>query len=210
MASFLPFVEQVNSMQNYYHAHYGSVSAVERGLLASKYHGAGFTDFQSETNNLPWRLDERSWSVNSLTNKSADGDVNYLYGSIERPESSALDYTRVAVFSGDVDINNLDPVYHALGMQVSGQTPEGVRFVKQNNKLYLWVSPSFKPEDALKYPLLEYILNFWSNIGDKHFTIIGKSTADDYSATLQIRKPTKDIINPDFKKTLFPTNTSSW
>lgn len=81
-----------------------------------------------------------------------------------------------------------------------------LNIAKQDNVLYIWIDNNFRFSDWSKVPLLEYSLLFnWDKVGDEKFDISGKAQAKDYTTEINIKRPTKDIINPDFKKSLFPT-----
>ncbi len=256
MASFMPFLHQMDSMQDYYNAYYGAVSSVEQGLLASKYKRAGFIwtgtlsqdDFSTLFGNKH-RLHTTKWEVRARTNKIADNNINYLYwytndwntnqNNIEK--WSKLDYNKVAVIAlstdeskwfedsitvvnkknieivsdfklpektnsdwVDLNVNTLADVNNITNGWFANS---GLKMLKQDGMLYLWLDSSFKDEDGKKFPLLEYVLNFGDeNIWDKKFKIYGEGATKNYTTELEVEKTTHDILSPDFKKTLFPEN----
>lgn len=247
MASFLPFMHQMNNMQNYYNAYYGAVSAVEQGLLASKYKQAGFVSAGTGQNLdtfWGWRVDSMHRSVDARTDNVKDWNVNYLYGDTTRPEMSKLDYNRVATLSFSIDnserFNSNENKQESTPTQIDQkymipnhlQLPErlkesldysqtkkdftntsitnwrfaisGFNMVKQDGMLYIWLDEFFRSKNNEKIPLLEYTLELDTDIGDKKFDIIGNATARDYTTEIHVEKATKEILSPDFKKSLFP------
>ncbi len=239
MASFMPFLDQINDMENYYASYYGAVSSLEQGLLASKQvnkrENKGTTTNSQKIKNFfdtgkankvkRSRLSEMTRKINSRTKEIADNNINYLYGGNSSNKKSKLDYNKVVAITlnpdnntptdinstfeipswiNDKDLKNLLKSWDSNKEEIN---KNGIHIVKQDGVFYLWIDENFRTTDNKKIPLLEFLLKTNNNreVGDKKFDIKGIGTAKDYTVELEIEKPTKDILSPGFKKTLFPT-----
>ncbi len=109
MASFMPFLDQINDIENYYNSYYGAVSSLEQWLLASKYKQAGFSATGENENTIFWikkniRLKKMKRKVNSKTNQIADNNINYMYSEgNQNNKYSKLDYNKVVAISLKLD-----------------------------------------------------------------------------------------------------------
>ncbi len=81
----------------------------------------------------------------------------------------------------------------------------GLNLAQQNGIFYVWIDHKLTFSDGTKVPLLEYSFLFsGDDVGDEKFYIVGKAQVGEYTTEMNVAKPTKDLLNPDFKSFLFP------